>query len=340
MIRSELPKQWMRALRGHRLLNPVISAPFVALRDSGVPLPRQLTKHLAFTGLMDVTVPGGEPFRMATHGWSVENEVFWHGVAGHEPEAVPLWLAWALRSSVVLDIGANTGLYSLLASSVQRNQLGFSMTASPCSHSVHAFEPIPRVGDLLQKNVSLNPGCGITVHRCAVGAKSGVATIHDPGGANCYSASLNSEFLDVAKTSYEVPVVSVDDWVVRTEVDSLDLVKIDVEGFEAAVLNGMVESIKRFRPVIMLEFLSHTDTSLVKAIMSLLAQDYLLLHPAPDGVSSPSAVLPNPAGRNVFLCPREKTVPSLASVLPGLTTANGYPKRVANFRSDLRAIRT
>jgi FkbM family methyltransferase len=161
---------------------------------------------------------------------------------GHEPHTLLAWASLARSSHVVLDVGANTGLFALVAAAVNPKA------------RVHAFEPVARIAALLQQNVALNPGFQIAVHRMAVGAGNDELPIHDPGGDNCYSASLDADFLVGAKKdSYLVPVVAVDRFAEDQRLTAMDLVKIDVEGYEEPALSGMMGSIERFRPVIVLE---------------------------------------------------------------------------------------
>jgi FkbM family methyltransferase len=127
------------------------------------------------------------------------------------------------RESVVLDIGANIGVMTRLF-------------AERAGH-VHAFEPSPRALALLRENAP--PNC--TIHPIALGDHNEVTHI----------AEL--EALDESHVSETGIVVQM-----RT-VDSLnlnpDFIKIDVEGYEPAVLRGAVETMKR-GPMLMFEALT------------------------------------------------------------------------------------
>ena len=84
----------------------------------------------------------GKTFACNRYGHAIENRLYWYGKFGHEPESFLPWLKAASKAQVVLDIGSNTGLYSLGAG------------AKHPTARIFAFEPIPRVARLTQKNAS------------------------------------------------------------------------------------------------------------------------------------------------------------------------------------------
>ena len=147
------------------------------------------------------------------------------------------WLAKLPLDGVVLDIGANIG-----AMTVQ-----FARTAK----HVHAFEPSPRALRLLRFNAPEN----CTVHAVALGDHNGRAYLEE---------AVSTDVSHIA--DHGTPVA------MRT-VDSLglepDFIKIDVEGYEPAVLRGATETL-RAGPPIMFEALSadafgHCKAAVLKA---------------------------------------------------------------------------
>ena len=142
--------------------------------------------------------------------------------------------------SVFVDIGANTGQHALfMASRVDQ---------------VHAFEPWPEALDRLEKNISLNALSNVTVHQFGLGEENGTVSFHSPASSNLGTGSFRA---DVNATP-SVGVLSVrrgDDVFAASGLDRMDIVKIDVEGFELKVLSGLRETLARFRPVIVLELL-------------------------------------------------------------------------------------
>jgi FkbM family methyltransferase len=175
----------------------------------------------------------------------------------------------AQSAQIVLDIGANTGFYTLLA-----------CTANPNARVI-AFEPVPRVYEKLMEYIRINhfdDRC--EAHRMAVSNFVGTAQMHVPFGDLPTSASLNTDgFRGFSGTLVEVPVTTVDAVMGDKPVD---LAKIDVEGFEPQVLEGMRMTLRRFRPALFIECLPDGPYREVEEILKNLGyQIYLLSHNGP-----------------------------------------------------------
>jgi FkbM family methyltransferase len=151
-----------------------------------------------------------------------------------------------LFPGVLLDIGANTGLYSLLA----------------CSHvaemSVIAFEPFEPVLELLQRNVEENGfGSRIDVRDIALSDRAGSGVLHIPTqahGLTHTSCSLNVDFCP-SESGVQVRISRIDDEISVAPT----LIKIDIEGHEAPALLGGIQTIKSARPIIFIEVLDRAD---------------------------------------------------------------------------------
>jgi len=133
------------------------------------------------------------------------------------------------KGDVVLDIGANQGLFSLAASDIV------------CENGlVHAFEPDPSLFQAFKGNLERNRVRNVVAHAFALGAEAGNLHFYkNPynGGGNRLTSSDSSN--DHAKTTVEVmPLDSLDDVV------KFDLVKMDVQGWELAVFQGMEKKLE------------------------------------------------------------------------------------------------
>jgi len=138
-----------------------------------------------------------------------------------------------------LDVGANIGYFTALLSKV----------AGPAGR-VLAIEPEPRNLRLLRENIALNGLTNVEVCACALGATKGTATlgIYKPANRGRHSI-LNAN----AKEKIEVPLKTLDS-VVResaASVRSWSLAKIDVEGYEAFVLDGAGETLPGIEILVM-----------------------------------------------------------------------------------------
>ena len=137
----------------------------------------------------------------------------------------------ATRSSpfVFVDVGANVGLYSLVAAT------------NPAAVAVHAFEPDPTSAALLRRNVE-RAGGGCTVHEVALSDVAGTAvltTIEGHSGGSTLGGRRNPAF----RASGEIEVTTVDssylDEHVPVAAGTGVVLKIDVEGHELAVVRGL-----------------------------------------------------------------------------------------------------
>ncbi len=167
-------------------------------------------------------------------------------------------LYFAGCSSVFLDIGANTGFYSLLAA-----------VANPKIKS-YAFEPLPFVIQILKENINLNyKEDQIVIIPKAVSSVSGKAAFYIPKSSDGLvetSASLSEKFKDSHEEILEVEVTSLDDCVATSGFERVDLIKIDVEGLEDQVLQGAMNLIQKHRPILFYEVLDRANFKLLNEI--------------------------------------------------------------------------
>jgi FkbM family methyltransferase len=233
-------------------------------------LPPAIWKRLPVEVVFPVKLPDGRSFfYSATPNDVIARALYWRGLKDWESETIPVFYKMAQSAQIVLDIGANTGFYTLLA-----------CTANPNARVI-AFEPVPRVYEKLMEHIRINhfdDRC--EAHRMAVSNFVGTAQMHVPFGDLPTSASLNTDgFRGFSGTLVEVPVTTVD--AVMGD-QPVDLAKIDVEGFEPQVLVGMRMTLRRFRPALFIECLPDGPYREVEEILKNLGyQIYLLSHNGP-----------------------------------------------------------
>lgn len=263
----------------------------LALRACGVTPPERLFRHLHKSGPFSVALPGQRgTLRLMSWGNRVENELFWRGWSGHEPASMRWWGRAALEANCILDIGANTGTFGFIAKAL-----------SP-SANVHAFEPLARIASLLEENRIVSE-LDISVFQMAVADQEGELPIHDPGGANAYSASLDPEFLPGTKNSYLVPVTTIDAHCATHQLQP-DLIKIDVEGLEGRLLLGASTIIAQKRALFLCEWLANSDAhDAAKALLE--EHGYVFIDPETCKKTALDASREF-GDRNVLLCPGER----------------------------------
>ena len=147
------------------------------------------------------------------------------------------------QSMSFIDAGANMGYYSLALSKLNPNL------------SVFSFEPQPKTYSLLQRNIQLNAvNHQIETHNLGLGSKEESLLMYIPaftGSGGGSFANLHSD--EERPIEFEVPVKTLDQILPRDR--SVDLIKIDVEGFEYEMLIGSMVTIREFKPSIVVELL-------------------------------------------------------------------------------------
>jgi FkbM family methyltransferase len=128
------------------------------------------------------------------------------------------------NDSVFIDIGSNTGVYSLLVASKSSDI------------KVHAFDPIKLNTSLLSSSIDINSFSNITVNETCVGDYDGTVEF------SISSDSAYSSILDSGRKSelkkVNLPIVKLDTYAREMGLSKIDIVKIDVEGAEKLVILG------------------------------------------------------------------------------------------------------
>lgn len=138
------------------------------------------------------------------------------------------------------DIGANIGQHSLFM--------------SLHSGSVHAFEPFDQVRERLQHHIQLNQLHNIAVHPVGLGRETHLQTFYAPTGSNQGVGSFIEDSQDKGNEAIgELQIFNGDDYFEQQRIIQPVLMKIDVEGLEKEVLEGLHKTLARVRPVIAVE---------------------------------------------------------------------------------------
>ena len=214
----------------------------------------------------------------------------------------------------MLDVGANTGIFSLLAGAV-----------NPMSQVV-AFEPLPRLCDAVRANVHLNGWPHrVRVLAEAVSNRVGTGPFHVRRADVPTSASLNEGgFRGLDGDIISVPATRLDATLGSDM--PVDLVKVDVEGFEDRVLKGMFGILSRWRPATVVECNPHGPHRDVKQILG--DELYVfLLSPRPARSRAQTTPLSHGAVSQLSLPPDRAEHP-LRGMNDGMDRANAF--------SDLR----
>lgn len=177
--------------------------------------------------------------------------IYWRGAYAHR--ILKCIRQYLLSDMTFVDAGANQGEVSLFAA--RRLHSG----------RVIAFEPDTANYQRLLDNVKLNELANVLARNHCLGETPGEAQLFVPHNESTHhvrgwNEGLSSMFSPQAGASAKctVAVQPLDDVVAELSVDSIDLLKIDVEGAELSVLKGSCESLRRFRPMVVIEINSET----------------------------------------------------------------------------------
>ena len=267
-------------------------------------LPWALLVRIPIQREFHVKVPGGSGYQYV----SVEHDrlgrrIFWIGFPQYEPETLPLFARVASRSDCIVDVGANTGIYSLTALSVNPNA------------QVTAIEAVGCVAERLSANLNANGWD----HRCRIVA----AAASDSVGSVSFAVQRRelpdtSRLASISSGSrvdlVEVPMVTVDE--LMPPYPPVDLVKLDVEGAEDKVLGGMTRIIREDRPVIFTEALTFESDHLERVTCILSKAGYRFWRISNAGALEQPRILADPTRveRN-YLCVPDERVKALRNTV-------------------------
>lgn len=171
----------------------------------------------------------------------------------HEADVIRVFRTFLTQHSVVLDIGANFGLYTALIGSIIRRH-----------GRLFAFEGNPRVFESLQRTLLANDlfyNPKIVAANVLLSDRSGRGVLHYSANQPSGGTMSDVRLFGGMQRTVEVDMTTIDDFLPPDL--PVDLVKIDVEGHEPLVLRGMERTIARSPNIrIVIEFaetlLAHT----------------------------------------------------------------------------------
>ena len=140
---------------------------------------------------------------------------------------------------VVFDIGANIGVFTCFAANVVKKVKFF------------AFEPVSMVFDILKKNTESYRN--IEIFQLSLGSREETKEIlirtWNPGYSTIKDSAVQrpKESFDIKEN---IKISKLDNIVNKLNLEKINFIKIDVEGYEVEVLRGGIETIKKFRPTI------------------------------------------------------------------------------------------
>jgi FkbM family methyltransferase len=141
----------------------------------------------------------------------------------------------------IIDVGANIGFLSL-------------NFAHACPKGrIYSFEPDSETFISLRHNVQLTQASNITLFNKAVGAAPGTAHLYKIYSNNPGANRILKEKPEIEAASETIEIVTLDSLKAQGLIDKVELIKIDVEGFESFVLEGARSLINEWKPILFVE---------------------------------------------------------------------------------------
>jgi FkbM family methyltransferase len=179
----------------------------------------------------------------------------------HEPLATSLMQRVLKPGMNVVDIGSNIGYYALL----EARLVG-------ATGKVIAIEPVSENSEQLSRNVKANGYHNISIHKVAIGDRNGIAPLYVSKKSNWHS------LYPVPSSTREtnVRVTTLDSLLAPLGLPTVDMVRMDLEGYEVVVFRGMVQTLENYSPRVLLELHPHLigREATVDFLRYLKARDY------------------------------------------------------------------
>ncbi len=174
----------------------------------------------------------------------------------------------------VIDIGANLGYYALLESQL----------VGP-SGKVYAIEPVEQNYEVLKKNIELNKADNIIPFKLAIGSanetKEMLLSCNSNHGtfmdASLFSGFYAKRMERIGADKAQMEMLTLDKFIEMQGIEKVDFIRMDVEGYEVEIVKGMMETIKKLSPQILMEIhFVHFDNERVvdEMIYNILTQGY------------------------------------------------------------------
>jgi len=179
----------------------------------------------------------------------IMSHMYWRGIDSIEKDTLNVFMELASHSKTFLDVGANTGMFTL-----------FGKTVNPKLRVV-AIEPVPMICDALQSNIAVNRFEDTSVLCAALSDKTCLLEfyINATPFSIPTSASIQKGFKDNISQVMHVHALSLDDLNSELLNGQCDLAKIDVEGAEFSVLEGSKKALGKGQMLIICEILESSE---------------------------------------------------------------------------------
>lgn len=164
-----------------------------------------------------------------------------HGLI-YEEHLYNIYYKYLNKNSIVVEGGSFIGDQSVFLSKI--------------SNTLYTFEPLKKTFNLLLKNLELNGCDNVLAFNKGLSDKIGTVSFHHIPTGNLGGTSLNEntmpdmDFPEIREDDQDVAeIITID----SLSLDKLDFIKLDIEGYEPKALMGGIETIRKWKPVLLIE---------------------------------------------------------------------------------------
>lgn len=164
----------------------------------------------------------------------IKNNTIW------EPHLHKVFEKYVNSNSVVIECGCHIGTHTI-------------KLAKLCK-KIYGFEPMPKTNYILNMNIYVNKIENAVISDLGVSSEPGKTnflwtSVGNPGASGLNNNPMGKPKYANIKDNIEVELTTID----SLNLDKLDFMKIDVEGYEQLVIKGGMVTISKFKPVIVME---------------------------------------------------------------------------------------
>lgn len=226
----------------------------------------------------------------------------------YEPTSIEVWEALAHEADIVVDVGANSGVYALIAATRYANK------------PVHAFEANANTIPSLSANVQLNACGSLSIHQTAIGAENGQAsfTLLD-GDCLDLASTLTKHHKDYRPNEREVEVeLRTLDSVLPPRRGQRLLVKIDTEGGELDCIKGMQNWLEQGDHDLLIESFDQDNCTALTGILGALGYRFYRINEGSHRIQQVESLQPASYTyqHNFNQLVTRRDVPALQALLP------------------------
>ena len=170
----------------------------------------------------------------------ISSELLIHKI--HEPLTTSLILQKLTKEMHCVDIGSNIGYYALLESEKVGND-----------GTVWSIEPSPQNFETLSNNIMLNHRENIKCYNIAIGDKNGKTDFLISEKSNWSKIKNDSDLIEPEDKIIQVDMMTLDSFSEKNRIEKVNLLRMDVEGYEKNIIEGSTSFLEKFKPILMIE---------------------------------------------------------------------------------------